>query len=242
MPSDNIFAKEIDPIPSFEFSEEVVEVFNDMIQRSVPLYQEVIRRQAQLTAQFYLNGTRIYDLGCSNGNFGICLLREMREKPFGMIAVDNSFPMLAAYERRLQDASETKRIQLVQSNIESVSLKDASVVLLNLTLQFLPLKSRDNLLQKIHDAMKPGGILLLTEKVIHQEESLSRLQQDFYYAFKMENGYSRMEISQKREALENVLVPETVEEHLKRLRNSGFQKIDVWLKWFNFTSLLAVKD
>lgn len=241
MAKDNIYSHEIDPVPPFEFNEEVVRVFSDMIRRSVPFYEEIICRQAQLAARFYEPGTRIYDLGCSNGNLGAVLTEVMKNRPFDMVAVDNSAPMLEAYKQRLEEKKE-RRIQLLHADIQEVQMREASVVILNLTLQFLPPPSRDALLEKIHAALRPGGILLLTEKVIHPEEELSQLEQAFYYGFKMEQGYSQMEISRKREALENVLIPETLEDHLIRLQKSGFRKIDIWLKWFNFASLLAVRD
>ena len=164
----------------------------------------------------------------------------MKDRSFEMLAVDNSEPMLQAYKARL-DKKKEARIRLLRADMEDVEMYDASVIILNLTLQFLASSRRDDLLEKIHAALRPGGILLLTEKVIHKEEDLSRLQQAFYYGFKMEQGYSELEISQKRDALENVLIPETLEAHLERLRKSGFEKIDIWLKWFNFASLLAVK-
>ena len=241
MAKDNIYLAEIDPVPPFEFNEEVVRVFSDMIRRSVPLYGEIIRRQAELAARFYQPGTRIYDLGCSNGNLGLVLLEVMQDRPFEMLAVDNSAAMLEAYKERLERKKET-RIQLLQADMEDVKMQNASVVILNLTLQFLAPSFRDALLAKIHGALRTGGVLLLTEKVVHQEKELSQLQQAFYYGFKMEQGYSQLEISQKREALENVLIPETLEEHLDRLERSGFGKTDIWLKWFNFASLLAVRD
>ena len=240
MVKDKIYLAEFDPVPPFEFNEEVVRVFNDMIRRSVPFYEEIICRQAQLTARFYQPGTRIYDLGCSNGNLGAVLVEVMKDRPFEMVAVDNSAPMLEAYKTYLEEKKE-KRIQLLHADIEDVEMRDASVIILNLTLQFLPPDRRNGMIEKIHSALKPGGILLLTEKVVHQEEELSQLQQAFYYGFKMEQGYSQLEISQKREALENVLIPETLEDHLARLRDSGFKKVDIWMKWFNFASLLAVK-
>ncbi|MBN2428937.1 MAG: carboxy-S-adenosyl-L-methionine synthase CmoA [Deltaproteobacteria bacterium] len=240
MAKDNIFSSVIDPVPPFEFNEEVVRVFDDMIRRSVPLYSEIIRRQAQLAARLYQPGSRIYDLGCSNGNLGMILLEVMKDRSFEMLGVDNSEPMLQAYKARLDNKKEA-RIRLLRADMEAVEMCDASVIILNLTLQFLAPPRRNDLLEKIHAALRPGGILLLTEKVIHKEEDLLQLQQAFYYGFKMEQGYSELEISQKRDALENVLIPETLEAHLERLQKSGFEKIDVWLKWFNFASLLAVK-
>jgi tRNA (cmo5U34)-methyltransferase len=240
MTKDNIYSVGIEPVPPFEFNDAVVRVFDDMIRRSVPLYSEIIRRQAQLTGRFYQGGSRIYDLGCSNGNLGMILLEVMQERPFEMLAVDNSAPMLEAYRARLNERGEN-RIRLLRADMENLEMSEASVIILNLTLQFLDVSRRDGLLEKIHAALRPGGILLLTEKVVHEEEDLSLLQQAFYYGFKAEQGYSQLEIGQKREALENILVPETPGAHLERLQKSGFGTIDIWLKWFNFASFLAVK-
>ena len=242
MSKDKIYADPQKTIPPFEFSRQVVEVFDDMLERSVPLYRESILRQAQITASKYQPGTRIYDLGCSNGNLGIALCREMKDQDFRMIAVDSSAPMLETFARRLSAIDNNDQVQLQENDIRQVPLENASVVIINLTLQFLPVTDRAKLIHNIHQALVPGGVLLLTEKVVHRNTGLNGLQQDFYYRFKAENGYSQMEISQKREALENVLVPETVETHRERLRQGGFNAIDVWLKWFNFASILAVKD
>lgn len=242
MSKDKIYAVPQETIPPFEFNRQVVEVFDDMLGRSVPLYRESILRQAQIAAQSYRPGTRIYDLGCSNGNLGMALCREMGERNFELIAVDSSAPMLETFAQRLADSGNNDRVQLEENDIRQVPLENASVVIVNLTLQFLPVAARDELIRNIHQALVPGGVLLLTEKVVHENAELNDLQQDFYYRFKAENGYSQMEISQKREALENVLVPETLEVHRERLQQGGFTAIDVWLKWFNFASILALKD
>lgn len=242
MAKDKIYADPQDAIKPFEFNRQVVEVFDDMLGRSVPLYSESILRQAQIAAQLYRPGTRIYDLGCSNGNLGIAFCREMGDREFEMIAVDSSAPMLETFAQRLSDIEASERVNLIEDDIRQVPLENASVVIVNLTLQFLPLADREELIRTIYRALVPGGVLLLTEKVVHEQVALNDLQQDFYYRFKAENGYSQMEISQKREALEDVLVPETLETHRQRLQDSGFSAIDVWLKWFNFASILAMKD
>ncbi len=239
MSQDNLYARPQGKVPPFEFNEQVVRVFDDMIGRSVPLYRETVRRQAQLAARFYQPGTSIYDLGCSNGNLGLTLCAEMGGREFAMVAVDSSQPMLDTYRRRLAGKPGAKHISLRQEDIRRTPLERASVVVVNLTLQFLPRDDRETLVRRIFEALEPGGILLLCEKVIHEQEELTELQREFYYRFKKENGYSELEISQKRDALENVLVPETLETHQRRLRQAGFAQIDVWLKWFNFAALLA---
>lgn len=241
MDKDKVFADKKNRVDPFEFNEQVAGVFDDMLNRSVPLYKECILRQSQMTRDFYQPGTRIYDLGCSHGNIGVQILTQFKDIPFTMVGIDNSMPMIEKYTRRKELSLADKRIQLICSRIEDVQIANASVVLINLTLQFLDQHKRDRLIQRIFNGMKPGGILLLTEKTVQTHPVLESLEQKYYRTFKLENGYSELEISQKRDALEKVLVPDTIETHLTRLKTSGFETVDVWLKWFNFTSILAVK-
>jgi len=243
MTKDSLFSRPQKPVPPFEFNESVVQVFDDMLNRSVPCYGELIRRQAQLTAHHYRPGTRIYDLGCSTGNLGLAICATMdAEHPFDLVGVDNSEPMIKVCQERMGKLPEKAHIDLRCSDVREVAMSNASVVILNLTLQFIPPDDRRELLTRIYRALVPGGVLLLTEKTVHAHPGLSQLQQDFYYRLKAENGYSEMEISQKREALENVLIPETVETHLKRLTQIGFEAVDIWLKWFNFAAFIALKE
>ncbi len=241
MTRDHIYREPRSHVPPFEFDEHVAGVFDDMIRRSVPFYREIIERQVQLIVRYYQPGTRIYDLGCSNGNLGLALCAQMSEADFDMIAVDNSVPMLDAYRTRLVDMPGGDRIRLRQQDIRRVSIENASVVVLNFTLQFLTVNEREAVIRKIYDGLCPGAVLLFCEKITHFDPELAQMQQALYFDFKRRNGYSELEISQKREALEKVLVPETMEQHLKRLQQVGFNSIDIWFKWFNFTAMIAVK-
>ncbi len=241
MGKDTIYRAPRTPVPPFEFDAEVADVFDDMIHRSVPMYSEIIRRQAQLVQRFLRPGTRVYDLGCSTGNLAVALCAHLPAGAFEMVAVDSSPPMLDVCKRRIVDAGRSTSITPICGDIRRVKIEQAGVVVVNFTLQFIPPEDRDALTQKIYEALVPGGILLFSEKTMHPNQALSDLQVDFFYRFKRENGYSELEISQKREALENVLVPETVETHHERLRRCGFSRIDVWLKWFNFCSWICIK-
>lgn len=240
MPKDRIFAQKSDPVPPFRFDERVASVFDDMLHRSVPLYPESIRLQAELAVQYYRQGTRIYDLGCSHGNLGVMICSRFGARPFAMKAVDSSAPMIEKYRDRLSDR-EKQSVEFICDRIEDTTVANASVVILNLTIQFVAPESRDAIVQKIFNALVPGGVLLLTEKITHQADGIRRLYESFYRDFKLSNGYSEMEISQKRDALEEVLIPDTLDDHLARLQRAGFGPADVWLKWFNFASILAVK-
>ncbi len=241
MGRDTIYRTPRTPVLPFEFDAAVADVFDDMINRSVPMYGEIIRRQAQLVERSCRPGTRVYDLGCATGNLAMALCEHMPAGAFEMVAVDSSRPMLDIFERRLRDAGRSAGITPMCSDIRQVNMDRAGVVVVNFTLQFLPPADREALIQRSYEALVPGGILLFSEKTMHPNQALSDLQVDFYYRFKRENGYSDLEISQKREALENVLVPETVETHHDRLRRCGFSGIDIWMKWFNFCSWIAAK-
>jgi len=172
---------------------------------------------------------------------GIQILDQFEGEKFSMIGVDSSMPMIEKYTHRLKKDSNSSSVDLICGRIEDIQIKNASVVLINLTLQFLEPKKRDDLIQKIYTGMTPGGVLFLTEKTVHPIPRFDALEKKNYRRFKLENGYSELEISQKREALEKVLVPDTMDIHTQRLQKAGFQMVDVWLKWFNFSSIMAIK-
>lgn len=241
MEKDTVFAGKKENISPFEFNEQVTRVFDDMLNRSVPLYGESILRQAQLTCEYYQKGTRIYDLGCSHGNLGIRIIEQMGNTPFSMVGVDSSMPMVEKYTKRLKTRFAGNLVELICGKMENILIENASVVLINLTLQFLDPEKRDDLIHQIYKGMVPGGILILTEKTILEQKTLNKIQEKFYKQFKLENGYSELEISQKRDALEKVLIPDTIAAHEKRFEKAGFENTMVWLKWFNFTSMIAVK-
>ncbi|THB78491.1 MAG: carboxy-S-adenosyl-L-methionine synthase CmoA [Desulfobacteraceae bacterium] len=242
MDKDNVFKKKMKEVPPFTFNEEVTRVFDDMLNRSVPLYRQGIKMTAKLARTLYQEGTCVYDLGCSHGNLGITLLDIFEDIPFKMIGIDSSEPMIDKYLQRLKQRQIPGDVQLFCDRIENIGIDNASVVVINLTLQFLEPSVRDRVITRVFEGLNPGGVLLLTEKIVHQDLGYTDFQNEFYQSFKLENGYSRLEISQKRDALEKVLIPETVEAHEKRIRNAGFVFFDIWLKWFNFASMIAFKQ
>lgn len=243
MSEDNIYSTPLNQVSPFEFNENVVRVFDDMLERSVPLYRETLLRQAQMTLRYHTEGSRIYDLGCSHGNFGITLHQLMHRRPFELVGIDPSVPMLERYRQRLadMDLAPGQKFTLLQQPAQEVDYLSCSVVVANLTLQFMPLAAREQLLRHLCSALQPGGVLLLSEKVEDKEPFLAELEREWYYIFKRENGYSELEISQKRDALEDVLVPETCETHVERLHACGFAYVTTWIKWFNFAGFLCIK-
>ena len=242
MGKDNIYARPVNKPEPFTFNESVVRVFDDMITRSVPHYRELIRLQSRMVADGYQPDTCIYDLGCSNGNLEQLICEHLDAQAFRIVAVDSSAPMIEAFSGRFRSSPWAGSITPVCDDIRRVRLQRPSVVIVNFTLQFISIDDRRTLIDKIYQALCPFGILLVSEKTVHPNPAIARMQQDFYCAFKKENGYTDLEIRQKRDALENVLIPETEEAHLDRFRQAGFRRIDVWHKWFNFISVFCQKE
>lgn len=250
---DSLFASPLGDIAGFRFNQSVVDVFPDMLRRSVPGYESIITQTALLASRYVQPASRLYDLGSSLGATSIAMrdalvqCERTRTIHCEIHAVDNAPAMINA-SRSIIDAgavdmdhSELTPIVLHEANLEDHPIIDASVVAMNFTLQFVKRDARAALMNKIADALKPGGALILSEKVCFSDPVVNELHINMYHAFKSANGYSDLEISQKRTALENVLVPDTLDEHRDRLLSAGFSHCTVWFQCFNFASLIAIK-
>jgi tRNA (cmo5U34)-methyltransferase len=239
---DAIYATALDEIIDFRFDERVVDVFPDMIQRSVPGYGTMISLIGVLAAKYAQANSHCYDLGCSLGAVSWAMRQRIRQPDCDIIAVDNSQAMIERGQQLLaSDASSTIPVKMLCANIQDVTIENASIVVLNFTLQFIPLAERPALIKRIYQGLKPRGILILSEKITFDELARAHFHMESHHEFKRANGYSDLEISQKRTALEKVLIPETLACHQQRLKNAGFDFSDVWFQCFNFTSLVAVK-
>lgn len=229
------------PVADFDFDEDTARVFDDMLDRSVPRYQEIQRMLGTLAAAFSMPQSRLYDLGCSTGN---SLIAFDQQVPQGvtLIGIDASSAMLARARQKLEALSLRHPFDLLAADLESeFPLEQASVVVLNLTLQFVRPIHRERLLARIFKGTLPGGCLLLVEKVLCSDSRINRLYIDQHYAFKRENGYSEMEIAKKREALENVLVPYQHSENCALLKAAGYTTVETFFRWYNFEGLIAVR-
>ena len=230
----------IDPLPEikpFAFDESVARVFQDMIRRSVPGYATVIAISGLVAAQHARAGTNIYDLGCSLGATLLVIYRHISED-CSLTGVDNSEAMIAACKKNLALEGAVD-ITLICDDILNQKIDNASVVTMNFTLQFIEHELRLPLLQKIHRGLIPGGALLLSEK-IRVRGHTERYFQTLHESFKRANGYSQLEISQKRSALEDVLIPEELQTHINRLEQAGYSNIIPWFQCLNFASLVAI--
>ncbi len=239
--SDTVFSKPQESIEPFTFDEQVAEVFPDMLRRSIPGYATSLNMIEMFASRLSIPGSRIYDLGSSLGAATQAVCRGLKTSPVQIIAVDNSPAMIRRSRDILHRQPETAAVQLVCADICSVRIANASLVILNYTLQFLEPEERLLLLKRIFNGLQPGGALLLSEKIAFEDETEQAFQTDWYYAFKTYNGYSQMEISQKRTALENVLIPDTWQTHRRRLQEAGFKTIHLWHRFFRFASMIAIK-
>ncbi len=240
-PKDFLYASPVGEVFAFKFDETVARIFPDMIQRSVPGYSAIISAIGLLAGRFAREHSVCYDLGCSLGAATLSMRHQIEVENCRIIAVDNSPAMVTRFQETLQKDQAKVVVDVLCADIREVAIEQASVVVLNFTLQFIPLADRLNFLQKIYNGLLPGGILILSEKLEFDDERQQELQIKMHHAFKKAQGYSDLEISQKRSALEKVLIPETLIQHQNRLREVGFSSAEVWFQYFNFASIIALK-
>lgn len=238
---DEVFKDQISQSTDFKFDKKVVTVFDDMVTRSVPYYLEMQRMIGELASEYAKEGTFVFDLGCSTGttmiNMNSTVNRNVR-----FVGLDDSKEMLAKCNDNLKAAGMQREFELIYADLnKGFKIENASVVVLCLTLQFIRPLYRVKLLEQIRAGMVDGGCLIFVEKILAEESSLNRNFIKYYYDFKKRNQYSEIEISQKREALENVLVPYKLSEDIEMLTTAGFCHVEVFFKWYNFAGMIAFK-
>jgi tRNA (cmo5U34)-methyltransferase len=225
----------------FRFTSKVAVVFDDMVNRSVPCYEEIQRMVAEIAADHARDGSSVYDLGCSTGTSLILMDQSVSAKA-KFVGIDDSPAMLDKCRVKLDEAGFRHEFLLETADLNgNVPLENASVVVLCLTLQFVRPINRANLVKQIFEGMNTGGVVIIVEKILAEDSSFNRDFIDYYYAMKRRHHYSEMEISQKREALENVLIPYKVSENIALFRNAGFEHCEVFFKWYNFAGIIAKK-
>ena len=245
MSRDDIYADEDFEAEPFRFNAAVADVFPDMLERSIPGYRASLEAIGSLAARYVTEGSTCYDLGCSLGAATLAMRQGIRASGTHIVAVDNSEAMVercrkivAAEVGATPDGPGT---EVILADVRDVAVRDASMVVLNYTLQFVPPDARDELLAGIARGLRPGGLLVLGEKVVDEDPHMEALLVNLYHEHKRRNDYSALEIARKRTALENVLVPETISAHRSRLEAAGFGNVAVWFRYFNFVSIVAIK-
>lgn len=238
---DSLYANPLGSVADFSFDQTVVDVFPDMIKRSVPGYATIISMIGNLAERYATTNSDCYDLGCSLGAATLAMRHRIQAANCRIIGVDNSAAMVERC-RQLMDADSGEiPVDIICADLQDVNLNNASVVVLNFTLQFIPLAERKAILQHIYDGLNPGGVLILSEKLTFDDSAHDELMIELHHNFKRANGYSDLEIAQKRQAIEDILIPETLATHRERLREVGFSSSDLWFQCFNFASMIAIK-
>lgn len=237
---DRLFANERET-GEFRFDTSVARVFPDMIRRSVPGYTTIIPMIEVITEQYARPGSHCYDLGCSLGASTLAMRHGIGDRDCTLTGVDNSAAMIERCEHYIALDDHPLPVSLRCEDILDIAIENASVTTLNFTLQFVDPDRRAELMARIANATLPGGVLILSEKIRFESDTEQSTQTQLHHEFKRANGYSDLEISQKRSALEQVLIPETLTKHRERLINAGFSEVMVWYQCFNFVSMLAIK-
>jgi len=239
---DTIYAHAHEAVGAFQFDESVVAVFPDMIQRSVPGYQTILTGIGELTATHAQADSNLYDLGCSLGAATLTMRRKVNQPQCKIIAIDNSEAMINRAQEHINAFHSDVPVELQCADITEVNIENASVVVINFTLQFIDSEQRLALLEKIYQGLKPGGILIVSEKIHFEDDNLQTAIEHLHLQFKRANGYSELEISQKRSSLENVLVSDTEAFHIQRFKQVGFDSAGIWFQAYNFASFIAIKS
>jgi tRNA (cmo5U34)-methyltransferase len=242
MNKDTIYATSKAGDQPFTFSQTVADVFPDMLQRSVPGYAASIEAIGSLAARYVSAGSVCYDLGCSLGAATLAMRTAITVPDCRIIAVDNAPAMVSRCQEIL--AADTgpgfTPVEVLEADIRDTQIANASMVVMNYTLQFLDVAARDAMVTRICAGMLPGGLFVLSEKVVDEDPHMEALLVELHHEHKRRNDYSQLEISRKRAALENVLIPESVAAHRDRLARAGFAHSAVWLRYFNFVSIVAI--
>jgi tRNA (cmo5U34)-methyltransferase len=240
---DTLFASPMERTADFEFGEQTAQVFDNMLSRSVPFYDEVQCMIVEIIASLVGEEPLIYDLGCSTGTTLLMLAMRLKDKNIRLVGIDSSLPMLKRAREKFEQAGRSSMVTWKQHDLNEPLITDpADVFIMNLTLQFVRPLYREQLVANLYDALKPGGCFILVEKVTVDNSFLNRAYIEMYYEFKRRKGYSDLEIAKKREALENVLIPYRVTEDLELLTRCGFINPDTFFRWYNFAGFIGIKQ
>jgi tRNA (cmo5U34)-methyltransferase len=237
---DQIYRAPLSNVEAFRFDAAVADVFQDMIERSVPGYGLILQLIGSLAERYAKAETNVYDLGCS---LGASTLQLRRHSPAStqVIGIDNSEAMVNRCRANLDRDHSAAPYEIRLQDLRHTPIENASMVVMNFTLQFVPDEERQAILTRIAEGLIPGGILLLAEKIRFDEPERQALLTELHHDFKKYQGYSDLEIAQKRAALENVLVPNTETELLQRLDTADFAHSEVCVRCLNFEAIVAIR-
>jgi len=227
---------------SFRFNESVASAFDDMAVRCIPYYKEIIRLTCEAASRMLPQQARIFDIGCSTANTLLALARSCPEKNFQLTGCDPSAEMIAKAREKCELFTYSHDIEFICSDCQSLEIPTSDMVIMNYTLQFIPPAERPSIIRKIYQSLKPGGIFILSEKLRQDSPLVEKFNTAAYEQFKADNGYSFLEIANKRQALENILIPQSLTGNTTLLSEAGFSTVEPLFKWLNFATFIAVKS
>lgn len=228
-------------VGSFQFNEPVVRVFSDMIERSVPGYRELLTLTPLIVGRAVKADSHVYDLGCSLGAATLAARRAIQAPGVRIVGLDSSEQMVARCRAVVAKDNSSVPVEIQHADITDYVFEPTSVFLMYFTLQFIPPEKRSALLERIYHALQPGGVLLLAEKLAFDTEEEQSWMDMHHQDFKRAQGYSDLEIANKRQAIENVLIPQTAEQHVQALESLGFKPVIRWFQSLNFACFAAIK-
>ncbi len=241
MAHDDLFLEKREFVNDFDFGKKTAQVFDDMLNRSVPFYSEIQRMMAEMAGYFAVGNTNLYDLGCSTGATFLSIVQKVPQDVM-FIGIDSSEEMLQKARKKLEEANISHKYELILSDLnQGVNIENASVVIMNLTLQFIRPLYRERLVRSVAEGVNENGCFIVVEKVLSASSLINRLFIQLYYEFKKRSGYDELEIRQKREALENVLIPYHYDENRQLFLENGFKDCECFFRWYNFCGIIAVK-
>lgn len=243
MNKDRLFTNENFDNKSFSFNDDVAKVFDDMIVRSVPMIESVHYLILDFCAKYFTNtSVKILDLGCSTGAFLKMLYsHRFKKNCTHYTGLDQSRQMINQLNKFAPSVEGIKVSTLCDSLMNVKNLPNNDIVILNLVLQFIPLKFRGNILKHVYNCLPKNGIVVIVEKIKHNDSHIHDSFKQVYYDFKRKNRYSDEEIYNKEKALKNVLVPLTILDNKNMIKESGFSYVTTFFQWMNFVGFIAKK-
>lgn len=239
--ADSIYAKKITKVDDFRFDDSVAAVFTDMVNRSIPSYADMVKYIGLLADRYVQEDSLVYDLGCSLGAVSLAVDQSVKDKKFKIVAVDYSEAMLVQMRAVTKSYFWNHPVKIEQADVRDYDLQENSFTVMNFVLQFLPPENRQAMVKKVYESLDPGGVFILSEKIKLDDSNNDELIFDLHHDFKRSQGYSDLEIAQKRDAIEEVMKIDALTTQVERLKSAGFKQVIQWFQAYNFVSFLAIK-
>jgi len=213
--------------------------FDDHIQKSIPLYRQGHELVCHYSDFFLKPDSIVYDIGCSTGQFLAKLARRHAQKgELRLIGIDTVADMIG-YASHL--SAPDPRLSFVLGNALDMQFDHADMIVANYTIQFLPPRVRQTLIDTLYTSLNWGGAFFMFEKVRAPDSRFQDYANQIYIEFKLDNGFSEAEIINKARSIKGVMEPFSSQGNIDMLRRAGFTDIVTIQKYVCFEGFLAIK-